>query len=90
MATLHSEFYIGDYVNLQLDKRTALTITFDDILTSCDLRQHVNFSTHIHGWDNIEMIKVSDGLSGHHTVIVDVMLSRTLIQSRHNVSYIPM
>ena len=82
-ATLHSEFYIFGDFNLQLDKRTAVTITFDDILTSFDLKQHVIFSTHINGhwldlvithstYDNIQMLTVSDGLSDHHTVIVDV------------------
>ena len=35
-STLHSEFYIFGDFNLQLDKRTAVTIIFDDILTSFD------------------------------------------------------
>ena len=71
------------------------TITFDDILTSFDLKQHVTFSTYIHGhWldlvitrstcDNIQMLTVSDGLSDHHSVIVDINFFRT-----HNVSYRP-
>ena len=49
LATLHSEIYIFGDFNLQLDKHTAVTIIFDDILTSFDLKQHVTFSTHIHG-----------------------------------------
>ena len=79
-----------------MDKRTAVTITFADILTSFDLK-HVTFSTHIHGhWldlvitrstcDHIQTLTVSDGLLDHHTVI-DVNFSRTLVQSKHNVSY---
>ena len=59
-----------------------------DILVSFDLKQHVNFSTHIHGhWldllitrsscNNIQTPTVSDGLSDNHTVIVDVNGSRT-------------
>ena len=82
-ATLHSEFYIFGDFNLLLDKRTAATFSFDDILTSFDLKQHFTFSSHIYGhWldlvithstcDNIQMLTVSDGLSDHHTVIVYV------------------
>ena len=48
LATLHSDFYIF-YFNLNLDKRTAIAITFDYIITPFDLKQHVTFSTHIHG-----------------------------------------
>ena len=36
------------------------------------------------------MLTVSDGLSDHHTVIVDVNFSRTLAQSKHSVSYRPL
>ena len=35
------------------------------------------------------MLTVSDGLSDHHTVIVDVTFPRTLVQSKHNVYYRP-
>ena len=35
------------------------------------------------------MLTVSDGLLDHHTVNVDVNFSRTLVQSKHNVSYRP-
>ena len=35
------------------------------------------------------MLTVSDGLSDHHIVIVDVNFSRTLVQSKRNVSYRP-
>ena len=73
-ATLHSEFYIFYDFNLQLDKRTPVNVTFDDIITSCDLKQHVTFSTHIYDLaitrstcDNIQMLTVSDGLLDHHT-----------------------
>ena len=74
---LHSEFYIFGYFNLRLDKRTAVTIFVDDILI-------VTFGRRIHGhwldlminrstYDTIQMLTVSDGLSDHNTVIVDVM-----------------
>ena len=86
LATLHSEFYIFGDFNLQLDKHTAVTITFDDILTSFDLKQHVTFSTHIHGhWLGVVITRSTcDNIQ-----IVDVNFSRTLAQSKHNVSYRP-
>ena len=37
--------------------------------------------------DNVQMLTVCDGLSDHHTVIVDANFSRTVVQSKHNVSY---
>ena len=60
----------------------------------------MSFFTHIHGhWldlvitrstcDNIQMLTVPDSLSDHHMVIVGVNFSRTLVQSKHNVSYRP-
>ena len=53
---------------------------------------------HIHGhWLNLFITRstcydiktptVSDGLSDHHTVIVDVNVSRTKLESKHNVFY---
>ena len=81
-----------------MDIPSAITTTFNDILVSFDLKQHVTFSTHIHGhWldlfitrstcYNIKTPTVSDGLSDHHRVIVDVNVSRTKLESKHNVFY---
>ena len=54
LATNHSEFYILGDVNLDLDIPSSVTTTFEDILTSFDLKQHVNVLTHIHGhWPDI-------------------------------------
>ena len=39
--------------------------------------------------DNIQLLTVSDGLSDHHTVIVDVNFFRRLVQSKHNECYRP-
>ena len=75
-----------------------MTITFNDFLVSFDLKQHVTFSTHIHGhWFdllitrstcyNIQTPTVSDGLSDNRTVIVDVNVSRTPVESKHNAYY---
>ena len=49
LATIHSEFYIFGDFNLHLDIPSAITTTFNDILVSFDLKQHVTFSTHING-----------------------------------------
>ena len=96
LATMHSEFDIFGDFNLNLDILSAMTATFNDILVSFDLKQHVTFSRHTHGnWldlfithstcYNIQTHTVSDGLSDHHTVIVDVNVSRTKVESTHNV-----
>ena len=80
---LHCGCYIFGDFSLHLNKRTAVDITLDDILSSFDLKHHVTFYTHTFGhWidlviihstcDNIQMLTVSDALSNHHTVVVDV------------------
>ena len=66
-------------------------------MTSSDLK-HVTFSTHVHGhWIdlfithstcyNILTPTVLDGLPDPHTVIVDVNVSRTKVESTPNVFY---
>ena len=98
MAPIHSEFFIFGDFNLHLDIPSAITTTFNDILVSFDLKQHVTFSTHIHGhWLDLFITRstcyyiktptVLDGLSDHHTVMVDVNVSRTKLESKHNVFY---
>ena len=83
-----------------MDIPSAITTTFNDVVVSFDLKQHVTFSTHIHGhWLDLFITRstcyitqtptVSDGLSDHHTVIVYVNISRTKVESKHNVFYIP-
>ena len=95
---MHTEYYIFGDCNLHLDMPSVITTTFNDILVYVDLKQHVTFSTHIHGhWLDVFIIRstcyniqtptVSDGLSDHHTVNVDV--SRTQVASKHTVFYIP-
>ena len=94
----HMANTISTAFNLHLDIPSAITTTFNDILVSFDLKQHVTFLTHIHGhwldffitsstYYNIQTSTVSDGLSDHHTVIVDVNVSRTKLESKHNVFY---
>ena len=83
-----------------MDIPSKITTSFNDILVSFDLKQHVTFSTHVHGYwldllithsncYNIQTPTVSDDLSDHHTVIVDVNVSRTEVESKHNVFYRP-
>ena len=90
LVTIHSQFFIFFYFNLHLDIPSAITTTFNDILVTFDLKQHVTFSTHIRGhWldlfitrstcYNFQTPTVSDDLSDHHTVIVDVNVSRTKV-----------
>ena len=98
-ATTLLEFYIFGGFNLHLDTPSAIIATFTDILVYFNLKQHGTFSTHIHRhWldllitrstcCNIQTPTVSDGLSDHHTVIVDVNGSRIPVKSKHNVFYI--
>ncbi len=98
LATIYSELYIlGDF-NLHLDTPSSTTSTFNDILASYDMKQHVTFSTHIHGhWldllitrsdcNNIQTPTASDGLSDHRTVIADLKVPRIPVESKHNVFY---
>jgi len=46
LLTIHSEFFILGYFNLHLDTQSTVTPTFNIILASFDLKQHVSFSTH--------------------------------------------
>ena len=97
---MHSKLFIFGDFNLHLDIPSAITTTFNDILVYFNLKQHVTFSTHIHGHCldlfitrstccKIQTPTVSEGLSDHHTVIVDVTVSRTKVESKHNVIYRP-
>ena len=100
MVTLHSEIYIFGDFNLHLDTSSAVTTSFGDILTAFDLKQHVTFATHIHGhWlnlvinrstcDTIQALTVVDGLADHHTVLVDVKISRTPVLSKFRIFHRP-
>ena len=46
---LQDNFYILADFNLHLDNANGQTNKFNEILTCFDLKQHVNFSTHVHG-----------------------------------------
>ena len=79
MSSFPGELFILGNFNLPSNH----TNTYTDLLTSFDLRQHVDFPTHIHGhWldlfitrtacDLIKTVQPSDGLSDHMTMIADV------------------
>ena len=72
MSSFPGELFILGNFNLPSNH----TNTYTDLLTSFDLRQHVDFPTHIHGhWldlfitrtacDLIKTVQPSDGLSDH-------------------------
>ena len=49
MSSVPGELFIlGDF-NLHLDTPSSQTNDFNDLLSTFDLNQHVNFPTHIHG-----------------------------------------
>ena len=49
LHTLKSDYLLlGDF-NIHIDTDSALTTKFNAILDSCNMRQPVNFPTHIHG-----------------------------------------
>jgi len=95
---LHSEFFIlGDF-NLHLDIQSTATSTFNDILASFDLKQHVSFATTIHGhWldflitrsttDYIHTLTATDGLSDHFTVIAEIKFKHNSVDSKCNSLY---
>ena len=80
---LHDNLYIlGDF-NLHLDNSNGRTNKFNDILTCFDLKQHVNFPTHVHGhWldlfitkrfsNSIKSVFSAAGISDHLTIISEI------------------
>ena len=76
-------YMFGDF-NIHLYLPTLNTRFFIDILQTYALYQHVSFPTHVHGhWldlfitrstcTNIKAIFPTDGLSDHHSVIIDLI-----------------
>ena len=98
LITIHPEFSIlGDF-NLQLDTQSTATSTFNDILGTFDLKQHVSFSTHIHGLrldlfvtrstpDYIHPLTVTDSLSGHFTLRAGIKFKHKPVDSKCSILY---
>lgn len=79
-------FMLGDF-NFHMDIRSSDTTRLMEIIESFDLKQHVNFPTHISGhWLDllitrskcaiIEKVFPSDGLSDHFTVLADLNVTK--------------
>ena len=85
---LHDNSYIlGDF-NLHLDNSIGNTNKFNEILTCFDLKQHVNFPTHVHGhWldlliskrisNSIKSVFSAAGISDHLAVISEIDCCKT-------------
>ena len=88
IISLHDNLYIlGDF-NLHLDKSNGNTNKFNEILTCPDLKQHVNFPTHVHGhWldllitkcisNSINSVFSAEGISDHLAVISGIDCCKT-------------
>ena len=85
-------FILGDF-NLQLDIQSTATSTFNDILANVDLKQHVSFSTHIHGHrldllitrsttDYIHTLIATGGLCDIFTVIIEIQFKHNQLDSK--------
>ena len=83
IVTTHLDIYIlGDF-NLHLDVSDSNTQRFNEILICFNLKQHVIFSTHVHGhWLDLLITKSScdhvilaDGISDHFAVVSEITLS---------------
>ena len=86
IVTTHLDIYIlGDF-NLHLDVSDSNTQRFNTILKCFNLKQHVNFSTHVHGhWldllinksscDHVKSVFPADGISDHFAVVSEINLS---------------
>ena len=89
IVTTHIDIHIlGDF-NLHLDVSDSSTQRFNEILTCLNLKQHVNFSTHVHGhWldllitksscDHVKSVFPADGISHHFAVVSEINLSAPL------------
>ena len=77
---------------------STATSTFNNILVSFDLKQHVSFSTHIHGhWLDLHITKsiaeyihtltVTDDLLDHFTVIAEIKFKDNPFDSKCNILY---
>ena len=88
IISLHENLYIlGDF-NLHLDNSNGNTNKFNEILTCFDLKQHINFPTHVHGhWldllitkrisNSIKSVFSAAGISDHLVVISEIDCCKT-------------
>ena len=88
IISLHDNLYILGDLNLHLDNSNGNTNKFNEILTCFDLKQHVNFPTHVHGhWldllitkrisNCIKSVFSTAGISDHLAVISEIDWCKT-------------
>ena len=81
LCSLPTPFTICGDFNIHIDVKSATSTEFLELLESCNLIQHVNFSTHLHGHtldllisqsdtDFIKTVQSSDYIADHASVIV--------------------
>ena len=80
---LHDNLYILGDLNLHLDNANGQTNKYNEILTCFDLKQHVNFPTHVHDhWldllitkrtsNSIKSVFSAAGILDHFAVISEI------------------
>ena len=98
IISLHDNLYILGYFNLHLDKSNGNTNKFNEILTCFDLKQHVNFPTHVHGhWldllitkrisNSIKSVFPAVGFSDHLAVISEIDCCKTKWNKKNSQLY---
>ena len=95
--TTHLDIYVlGDF-NLHLDVFDPNTQRFNEILKCFNLKQHVNFSTHVHGhWldllitksssDHVKSVFQADGISDHFAVVSEINLTAPVSPRKQSLS----
>ena len=97
IVTTHLDIYISGDFNLHLDVSDSNTQRFNEILKCFNLKQHVNFSTHVHGhWldllitksscDHVKSVFPADGISDHFSVVSEINLSAPVRLEKQSLS----
>ena len=81
----NADFPLHD--NLHLDNSNGITYKFNDILTCFDLKQHVNFPTHVHGhWLDLLITKrMSNSIK---SVFFRQQASQTILRSYQKLTVV--
>ena len=81
------------FFDLHLDKANGQTNKFNEILTCFDLKQHVNFPTHVHGhwlyllitertFNSNKSVFSAAGISDHLAVISEIDSCKTILNNK--------
>ena len=98
LCALPTPFTISGDFNIHLDVKSTTSNEFLELLESCNLIQHVNFPTHIHGntldlfisqsdTDFIKTVQPSDYIVDHASIIVTLDTSTVLATEAKRTSY---